>query len=91
MTSWSDLGAVLPRVLMRDLASGEEYDWYYAGTLGSTRGIEPERRQLLDLAKFPSELRGETTAHLTIDDAVTSYLDLLDRPETLGTTAQSWS
>jgi hypothetical protein len=83
MTEWSDLGAVLPRVVMSDLARGEEYRWYYERTLGSDQGIRPETHALVDPARFPDELRGVSDQYLTIDEAVTWYQLLLARPETL--------
>jgi hypothetical protein len=83
MTEWTDLQPVLPRVVMSDLALGDEHQWYYSGTLGSSRGIRPETHNLLDAARFPSDLRGVSDQHLTIDEAVTWYHLLLSRPETL--------
>ena len=83
MTRWTDLEAVLPRVAMTDLALGEEYQWYYADTLGSQEGIQTEIHELIDPSRVPEQLRGTSDAHLTIDEAVTWYQLLLNRPETL--------
>ena len=83
MTAWSDLAEVRSRVVMSDLATGEEYDWYYAGTLSSSQGIEPESHVPLDRARFPAELLGTSDELLTIDEAELWYQLLLDRPETL--------
>ena len=83
MTAWSDLADVRSRVVMSDLATGEEYDWYYAGTLSSSQGIEPESHIPLDRARFPAELLGTSDELLTIDEAELWYQLLLDRPETL--------
>ncbi len=83
MTEWTGLGSVLPRVVMSDLARGDEYQWYYAGTLGSDNGIRPETHMPLDPTRFPEDLRGVSNQHLTIDEAVTWYHLLLARPETL--------
>jgi hypothetical protein len=83
MTTWTSLEPVLPRVVMSDLALGDEYQWYYAGTLGSVRGIEPETHKLVDPGRFPEALRGVSDQHLTIDEAVTWHQLLLSRPETL--------
>ena len=83
MTRWTDLEAVLPRVAMNDLALGEDYQWYYAATLGSHAGIQAETGNLLEVSRVPAQLRGTGDGHLTIDEAVTWYLLLLNRPETL--------
>lgn len=83
MTDWRDLTEALPRVVMSELASGPEYEWYYAGTLGSTEGIIREDRQPLPLHRFPEVLRGESDEHFTIDDAVAWYESLLAHPATL--------
>ena len=83
MTGWDDLAEARPRVVMSELAAGPEYEWYYAGTFGSTNGIIREDRELLDLDRFPEMLRGESEDHLTINKAVGWYEMLLARPETL--------
>ena len=83
MTNWTSLEPVLPRVVMSDLALGDEYEWYYSGTLGSSRGIRPETHIPVDPERFPPELRGVSDQHLTIHEAVTWYELLLSRPETL--------
>ena len=83
MTEWSDLQDALPRVVMSDLALGDEYEWYYSRTLSSDTGIRPETTPPLDSASFPDVLRGTSEDHLTIDEAVTWYHLLLARPETL--------
>lgn len=83
MTEWTNLQAVLPRVVMSDLALGDEYQWYYAQTLASDRGIQPESRPLLSPTRFPEPLRGLSDQYLTIDEAVTWHQLLLMRPETL--------
>ncbi len=83
MTGWSDLEAVRPRIAMSDLATGEEFDWYYAGTLSSSEGIEPESHTPLDRSRFPAELSGTSDQHLTVDEAELWYQLLLNRRETL--------
>ena len=83
MTTWSDLSEAIPRVVMSDLAAGPEYDWYYAGTLGSTGGIIRTDQEPVPLDRFPEILRGESDDHLTIDTAVEWYQTLLALPETI--------
>ena len=83
MVDWTTLEPVLDRVVMSDLALGDEYQWYYSRTLGSHRGILPETSELLDPEAFPGQLRGAGGPHLTIDEAVTWYRLLLARPEAL--------
>jgi hypothetical protein len=83
MTEWTNLDEARSRIVMSDLALGEEYEWYYAGTLGSDRGILPETHNPIDPTRFPAELRGVSDQFLTIDEAVTWYQLLLTRPETM--------
>ena len=83
MTTWENLAEAQPRVVMSPLAAGPEYDWYYARTLGSTGGIVRTDREPVPLERFPEELRGTSEDHLTIDQAVAWYEELLARPETL--------
>ena len=84
IVEWTDLQPVLPRVVMSDLARGEEYRWYYEGTLGSSQGIRPERSTRVERDRFPEILRGAGDDDLlTIDEAVTWYQLLLARPDTL--------
>lgn len=83
IVEWADLQAVLPRVVMTDLASGDEYRWYYERTLASSDGIQPETGTVVDRSRFPAQLRGTSEDFLTIDEAVTWYQLLLARPETL--------
>ena len=82
MERWADLSAVLPRIVMSDLAR-REYRWYYAGTLGGRGGIQPERRTPLALDRFPPELRGSGVDPLTIDTALAWHEEVLRRPEVL--------
>ncbi len=84
LTSWQNLDAALPRIVMSDLAAGPEYDWYYARTLGSTGGIIRTDKPPLSLDRFPEVLRGRSDEHLTIDQAVSWYETLLQLPQTLG-------
>lgn len=84
MTEWQNLDRVRNRVVMSDLALGEEYEWYYARTLRSDRGILPETHEPVDVSRFPGELRGLGGAHLSIHEAVTWYHMLRSRPEALG-------
>lgn len=83
MVDWTTLDATRSRIVMSDLALGEEYEWYYAGTIGSDRGILPETHVPVDASRFPDELRGVGGRYLTVDEAVTWYRLLLDRPETM--------
>ena len=83
MTTWTNLDEARPRVTMSDLASGPEYDWYYARTLGSTGGIVRVDRPPVPIERFPDELRGESDDVLTIDRATAWYEELLVRPETI--------
>jgi hypothetical protein len=83
MTTWENLDEAQQRVVMSPLAAGPEYDWYYARTLGSTGGIVRTDREPVPLERFPEELRGTSEDHLTIDQAVAWYEELLARPETL--------
>jgi len=83
MTTWTNLERVSHRVVMSDLALGEEYPWYYAGTLGSSHGIVAESHRPLDLDRFPAELVGSSNTLLTVEEAATWYELLLARPETL--------
>ncbi len=83
IVEWTDLEPVLPRVLMSDLAQGDEYRWYYETTLASSQGIQPERSTRVDRSRFPEQLLGVSDHFLTIDEAVTWYQLLLARPETL--------
>jgi hypothetical protein len=84
MTTWQTLDEARPRVVMSELATGTEYDWYYARTLGSTGGIVRVDQPLVPLDRFPEVLRGDVVDHLTIDQAVAWYEELLARPEPLG-------
>ncbi len=84
MTTWDDLSAALPRVVMSELALGPEYEWYYAQTLASTGGIVRVDRKPLDVGRFPEELRGDRTDLLTIDRAEEWYEALLGREELMG-------
>jgi hypothetical protein len=83
LTSWTDLESIRPRIVMSDLAAGPEYDWYYARTLGSSDGIVRTDRPPVPLERFPDILRGEADGHLTIDQAVAWYEQLLAMPEVL--------
>jgi len=81
MTAWHTLDEAKPRVAMSDLASGAEYDWYYARTLESKGGIVRTDQPPVPLDRFPDVLRGESDVHLTIDQAVAWYEALAARPE----------
>ena len=84
LTQWDDLSEAIPRVVMSDLASGPEYEWYYENTLSSRDGIRRTDRDPLDVARFPAELRGPAAGLLTIDDAVAIYRQLLEELEVVG-------
>ncbi len=84
MVDWDDLGEAIPRVLMSDLAAGEEYEWYYERTLSSRGGIAPHDRAPLALERFPVELRGPSDDVLTIDTAVAIYERLLVEEDVAG-------
>lgn len=83
LTTWSDLSEVRDRVVMGELARGEEYDHYYRRTLDSASGIQRHDRALVTVDRFPGELRGQTEHTVTIDEAVTWYHMLLARPEAI--------
>jgi hypothetical protein len=83
LTTWETLDETRPRVAMSDLAAGPEYQWYYARTLNSTGGIIRTDQPSVPLERFPDVLRGESDAHLTIDQAVAWYEELLARPEVI--------
>lgn len=83
MVEWSNLDSVKDRIVMSDLASGDEYRWYYAGTVGSETGIRPETHDPVAAARLPDVLRGVGGEQLSIDEATTWYRLLLARPEAL--------
>ena len=83
LTTWQTLDTVQDRVVMGEMARTAEYEWYYARTMGSRYGIIRADDDLLEAARFPRELRGETADGLSIDEAVTWYRALLTRPEVL--------
>ncbi|MDX1690735.1 MAG: hypothetical protein R3290_06910 [Acidimicrobiia bacterium] len=84
MVRWDDLTEAIPRVVMSDLATGPEFEWYYESTLSSRGGIRRSRAGTLPLEAFPDELRGSRRRVLTIDDALASYRDLLERGDVAG-------
>jgi hypothetical protein len=83
MVEWSNLDMIRERIVMSDLASGDEYRWYYEGTVGSRTGIRPETHEPVPGTRFPDVLRGVGGEHLSIDEATTWYRLLLSRPEAL--------
>jgi hypothetical protein len=84
LVTWTDLSEVLDRVTMSPLASGEEFPWYYARTLGSSRGIVRTDRELVPLEHFPPEVRGSGKDTLTVDEAVEWYEAVLANSVVLG-------
>lgn len=83
VTDWKDLSEIRQRVVMGDLARGEEYEHYYRRTIGSSSGIIRQDRPLLDPSRFPEELRGKGDGPVTVDEAVTWYHMLIARVEAL--------
>jgi hypothetical protein len=83
VTTWQNLDEALPRVVMGEMARNDEYEWYYARTLGSRQGILRSDVAFSDPDRFPDEFRGSSVDCLTIDEAVTWHHALLTRDEVL--------
>jgi hypothetical protein len=83
LTDWSDLSEIRDRVVMGELARGEEYEHYYRRTIDSSSGIIRRDRPLLDARRFPPELRGAGEGPVTVEEAVTWYHMLIARDEAL--------
>lgn len=83
LTDWSDLAEIRERVVMGELARGEEYEHYYRATMDSSSGIVRQDRELLPADRFPPELRGRSAEFVTIEDAATWYHMVIGRPEAI--------
>lgn len=83
LTDWNDLSEIRERVVMGELARGEEYSHYYRRTVDSSSGIIRQDRPLVGADRFPAELRGQGDGPVTIDEAVTWYHMLIARNEAL--------
>ena len=83
LTDWNDLSEIRDRVVMGELARGEEYQHYYRRTIDSTSGIVRQDRPLLEPGRFPPELRGHGDGPVTLDEAATWYHMLIAREEAL--------
>lgn len=83
LTEWRDLSEIRDRVVMGELAQGEEYEHYYRRTIDSSAGIVADDHDPLPLEMFPPELRGHGGEHVTVEEAATWYQMLIARPEAI--------